>query len=685
VLIHELAAALGRPDLPPFDARRIADLYRAQPRDRRRAVNALVRSGGTLPVPELLARTGSSPEALAALEQAGLLRRLGDDAVLPLEHLFAVPLLENDPDKLVEALKIFPKDALWTVAVSAGVAVDGADEAAIRARLYRHALRRGRPGFTPAELRILRRLQERDWSDDYQGLERWAGRGWVAARCSVDGLLGETSPALRSLALGLWVTPVRLEPGSPIFLRVGVPRELRASILEALDGRKARPAGCSDPTPPKWLTIDTSLRADLLRYLLLIEQDPPSTTRKGSVNQRDLARMAKRAGLSPERVELANGEACDFRLLSVEKGKVGVGPLADRLFAGGGAAFGRNVLEARRELWTGFGHVWAPDEDAVAEISDEVMALLRKDFGAAFCSHCLARELRERKGFAKRVKEGDRARVAASAVQGHLRLLFRAGAVAVVAEGDEIRRAKWTPEGVEIAKPAARPEPAPPPRTLVQPSGEIIAPGELPFSELRAIAAWAEVKSVDPAAVFSLTRASALRAAQRGGDPAAFRALLERLSGGALPQPVAFHLGELADRRGEVELLPCSALVRARDPLVLKGLEGVREIAPGLALVPAGADPEELAARLRKQGFLLAAPEAAVPAARLALEKLFREAADYGGIVEVVLRGGRRHTLFVDSLRDGTVTGDEFPTNRRLSISLDAVDDAWSATGERRR
>lgn len=671
MLIRELAAALGWNAMLPFDADRHAERYRAQPKERRRVVNALYRAGGTLALDLLLAQTGSTPEAVGALEEAGLVWRRAKDVVLPLEHLFATPLLENSVDTLVESLKIFPKEALWAVAASCGVDVDGADEIVLRARLYRYATSRSKIEVSEEQMKVLRRLEGKGWADGYQDLERWLGRSWVTSRCSVENLLAEATKPLRELLLKLLVVPERLNPGSPTFARLTVPRELRASIVPS----KSKRSGCSEAGSAALRSIDGRLRGDLLRYLLMVEQDPPTITQRGGVNLRDLNRLAKRAGMEPKLVEILNAEACDFRLVKIREDRAVIAPEAENLFSGGSGTFARKVFAARRTLWTRFGTGWSVGEDAAGKISDMVTELLQRDRSGVLCAHCLEGELRERKDFRKFFRnEQERNHVAHAALQGHARLFFKAGMLAVeIGEREEVKRLKWTPAGIEAARDVAPLAPEVP-RTLVQPTGEIIAPGELALSDLRAIGVWADVKSVDAVAVFALTRASALRAAQRGEDPAAFRAFLERLSGGALPQSVAFHLDELASRMGEVELIPCSALIRVKHPHLLEGLEGVERLGDALALVPPGRKAEDILDQLRKQGLLIARTKAATDSSkRKDLEVLLRQAGEAGDTVDLVLHGGRTHEVFVDSVRDGVLKGEEAETFRRLSISLDSI------------
>jgi hypothetical protein len=664
VLIRELAAALGWSAAPAFDARLYADRYRAQPKERRRVINALYRVGGTLEMAKLLAQPGVTTEAICALEGAGLIWRVAQEVVLPLEHLFATPLSENEPDKLVESLKIFPKEALWAVATSCKVDVDGADEIVLRARLYRHAMTRTEIKVSGEQMEILRRLEEKGWHDSYQGLEKWRGRSWVSGRCSVEGLLAEASKPLQELALQMLVVPERLKEGSPTFVRLTVPMELRWSMA----GSKLKATGCLSAGSEELKRSDGRLRGDLLRYLLMIEQDPPAITQKGEVSLRDLNRLAKRAGMKPESIAYLNEQACDFLLLDIREDRAVIASGAEEMFSGGGGTFAQKIFEARRRLWTRFGRSWAPGAEATAKISDMVMELLQRDHGGVLCTHCLEIELKGQKDFTKMFwSDRERLQLAISAIQGHARLFFLAGLLEVaIDDRDRVKRLQWVPRGIETVREAIQP-----PRTLVQPTGEIIAPGDLALSDLRVIGVWADVKSVDAVAVFALTRTSALRAAQRGEDPAKFRAFIEKLSGVALPQPVAFHLDELASRMGEVEILPCSALIRVKHPYLFEGLEGIERVSDTLALVPSNQDAQTVMDQMRRQGLLIAKPK--VSTTPKDLETLLHQASETDDMVDLVLRGGRTHAVFIESVKNGVLDATDERSGRRLAISLDSI------------
>jgi hypothetical protein len=224
----------------------------------------------------------------------------------------------------------------------------------------------------------------------------------------------------------------------------------------------------------------------------------------------------------------------------------------------------------------------------------------------------------------------------------------------------------------------------------------------MPFDRLRRLAQWSELRSVDVMAVFALTRAGLLRAAQRGGDPRKFKEFLTAHSRNPLPQPVAFQLDELAARMGEIEIVPCSALVRVKDPALLKVLgHGLVPVSDLLAILPSGSDQEEVAAALQKAGYLprlceagpdggAMAPAAAADPARPQtigdipefgsetshpgqIDALLRFASEVDGAVRIVLRGGRRETLFVEEYDGSRLEGDDVRTGRRLVVSADSI------------
>ncbi len=724
MLIEEIQRELPGVQIPPFDPRRHGDRYRSQPKAYRRILNALYRANGVMEFSVLASQADVSPFALHALQQSALAYALPsaekpERVVLPLELLFATPLAENEPNKLVEGLKLYPRQVLWSIAAARKIPADGADEYTMRARLFRRAT--AAPpleGLRRRSREILALLQQRGWEIEASHLLR--GFGWGNGP-SIEGLFSCPNPipdGLADLLHRMLVIPVRSSPGGTDFQRLGVARELRGAVQQCLGSKESVAADptCRAGRTPQLESLEGRLRGDLMRFLLLVEQDPPGVTQKRTVNRNDLKRIARRGGIDERRIDYLTATAVKLGLVRVEGGRVVPSAESDELLSTDAPGFPRAVVShfSRRFPIPALGS-WV-GEDAARTIGEIARAELHRTLSALdsiVCVHCVAESAARSKKLDPLFRKDDRSR--AQCVQEFVeqlaRVYYEFGFAAAEIEDSMVRAFRWTPTGVAAlgdgdAPAAVRCEA---PAVVVQPSGEIIAPCELPFGDLRALARAAEVRSVDAVAVFALNRRSLLGAAQRGEEIGRLKAWLVERSRDPLPQAVAFLLDELAARVGEIEIVPCAAAVKVRDPLILKMME--QELLPvsdGVAALPAGRDPAEFAELLRKKGFLprLAPGPAAPKAARAPLAAVnsgkspadahsdvscdcYQEARDPEGIterlmhsldqqefVEIEIRGGRRETIAVDDVTDGQVAGYNPDTDREVVVSLASITSA---------
>ena len=111
----------------------------------------------------------------------------------------------------------------------------------------------------------------------------------------------------------------------------------------------------------------------------------------------------------------------------------------------------------------------------------------------------------------------------------------------------------------------------------MQPDLSLIVPGPLPPEDEAALSAIVEIEQLGPAASLRLSTASLARAARRGSEPAAVRALLERLSLTGIPQPLEYLLRDL-ERKLAMQPQPTGAQYAASR-------------APHTAPVASGPDP----------------------------------------------------------------------------------------------
>lgn len=710
--MEELERLAGAGSAAAFDPKEHARLYKAQPKERRRVVNVLYRAGGEMEYARLLSETSSVPETLRALYALGLVTPLPsaeapDRVVLPLERLFATPLIENEPDKLVEALKVYPREVLWAIAMARGVPVNGTDEITLRARLYRHALGGGRFEELPSSsLAPLILLRGEDWvmeSDRLFSRLRLTPPSGGRSAETLFASLRSWGGALLDLLLRMLVVPVRVSPGSSFYRDFAVPRELRTAVLKLASPpppsaapRKpakppAAPAGphpdCVLDRPLEWDSREGRFPGDLARFVLLFDQDPPSLTQKGDLNRRDLLRLRKASDMEEETFESLSILARSLPLIETRGDGTRISPKAGELVSLGAPALVRRLLAGFPVVRINAPRTWFSDSQCLSMRDMVLSELSARARGPAepLCLHCLARRISESKEFGKLlVYTGvEPYGLARTLWESFARMFHVAGIAAVAVKGGRIAALKVTEvgrRGFDRTPIAAAADVAGDAQVIVQPTGEIIVPRGVPFEELRRVSRACDVKGVDAVAILALTRESLLRAAQRGEDPAGIRAVLESRSKAPLPRTVTLLFEEIGARMGEVEILPCAAVLRVRDAALLKDLDGVTALGDGLAMLRPGADPEELHALLRKRGHLprMARREGAPEGEgsgrdEMAILDVLDDAADSGEPVELRFRGGGADTVEIEEFDGDTVWGDSLVSGKQVRYAFGSI------------
>jgi hypothetical protein len=194
------------------------------------------------------------------------------------------------------------------------------------------------------------------------------------------------------------------------------------------------------------------------------------------------------------------------------------------------------------------------------------------------------------------------------------------------------------------------------------------------LEQLLRLARCCDIKSVDAVAVFALNRKSLQRAAARREDLSDLRKLLETSTRRPLPQTVSVLLDEFLARTGEFLIHPCSAVIRLKDPAMIRELgPGAVLLGDGWALLPEGGDPEELEAALRKKGHLPLLKRIEPEADFANLEKLrslLDDARRHRRRIRVFLTAGDDYLGRVVSLTDDTFTlaEDEYPSLVPISL-----------------
>jgi hypothetical protein len=723
MLIAELQKRVGSDLLPGFDAKAHAALYKAQPKERRRVVNSLVRAGGEMEYAKLLSETSSGPETIKALCALGLLSVIpgteyADLVVLPLERLFATPLMENDPDKLVEALKVYPRDVLWAAASGSGVPVDGADEITLRARLFHRAISQETwAGLSNDALEVMEVFRNQRWVVAGERLFHEIRHEPPDGARSAETLFTAfgSKAGLGELLLNLLVVPVRVSSGSSYYRELAVPRELRARA-EGLPAPKPRPApvkrasrelaavppfarpkpssDCVNDRIVELTSREGRLPGDLAKFLLLLEQDPPSITQRGTMNRRDLARLARRGGIPDREVDLLGISAACLDAVETNDEVARISKSAPALLDLPPAGLAKRLFEALPAVKFEIRYMWLA-ESQFERVTKAVRTGLETrlvDTRTMVCAHCVVEELAGTRALLKELGHSDEwaPKVVRLVLNTLSHMYHAAGIVEAAIDPKGVTALRLTPTG-EVAlgrvpvPPVVLPEEGP---VIVQPSGEIIAPRSLPFADLRRLARSCDVKGVDAVAVFALNRKSLLRGAQRGEDVEALRAMIASRSKGPIPQTVKVLFDEISARMGEIEIFPCSAVVKLRDPSMIQVLgPGTVALPEGLVLLPPDVDPAKVEADLRKQGHLPRMKQA--PRREEQPDRSTWVATDLDeiwvclddahaekGAVELQLQGGRIVSGLIEYLGDEVVKILPFYGGRTESVEIEGIESA---------
>ncbi|HEV3026171.1 MAG TPA: helicase-associated domain-containing protein, partial [Planctomycetota bacterium] len=360
------------------------------------------------------------------------------------------------------------------------------------------------------------------------------------------------------------------------------------------------------------------LSGDLAKFLLLLEQDPPSITQRGTMNRRDLARLARRGGIPDREVDLLGISAACLDAVETNDEVARISKSASTLLGLAPAELAKRLFEALPAVTFEIRYMWLAQSqfEQITQVVRSGLETRLVDTRTTVCAHCVAEELAGTRALLKELGHADEwaPKVARLVLNTLSHMYHAAGIVEAAIDSKGVTALRLTPTGEVVlgrvpVPPAVLPEEGP---VIVQPSGEIIAPRSLPFDDLRRLARSCEVKGVDAVAVFALNRKSLLRAAQRGEDMEALRALLASRSKGPIPQTVKVLFDEIVARMGEIEILPCSAVVKLRDPSMIQALgPGAVALPEGLVLLPPDVDPRKVEADLRKQGHLPRMREAA--------------------------------------------------------------------------
>jgi hypothetical protein len=539
-----------------------------------------------------------------AAHRRGLAFRIDGRWVLPREfHWFPEVPLPGDRS-LMAGLRAFADDELKRVAALLGL--DGAAPAAmLAADLEERALReaaRAFPDLTAEERAVLEDVLGRGGDltiSEFNRLHPVTGfRSSVPPFAPAD-LLGLTavrrppSVVQRLFRQAFLLATARPTGTRPMVERVFVPAELR-DALEGARGRRRRAEAA---------TVWTALRAD---------------GSGATVPARDAFLEDLRSSVLLEAAGV-RGDAGAALLVVPRAVRALLGPVAEGLglvrggevpddarafFALGAAAAWERVLDA----------AFPPGVAGLLPVARRALFDLLREFGAGWFQDAgLAAALRLDARYADALRraggDADDEAGTIALVTGRLHALGLLDAAGPRADAPDRHRLSALGEAVLAGAPPAMPAAAGPALT-VQANLEVIAAPGAPFPALLELARFAEPRSLGRAVVFALTDDSLARGLARGATPAALADFLRGHGGGALPSTVERRLQDLEERRGEATLRPASALLTARDPLVLEALVRKPELRAlvleslgerGVVLKP-GVDLDAARALIRKLG-----------------------------------------------------------------------------------
>jgi hypothetical protein len=145
----------------------------------------------------------------------------------------------------------------------------------------------------------------------------------------------------------------------------------------------------------------------------------------------------------------------------------------------------------------------------------------------------------------------------------------------------------------------------------VPPNLEVVVPLVAPFAVLIRLCRFAELKTLDVAAVFSLTERSLLRGATRGIALEEAKAFLANQCNHPLPEVVDQLFADVSAREGEVRILPTGGVLSLKDPDLEAAIQEHPEIgplvlarlAPGVFALHPEVDVNGLVETLKRLGF----------------------------------------------------------------------------------
>jgi len=517
----------------------------------------------------------------AAALRRGLAFRIGDRWVLPRElHWFPEVPLPSDRS-LMAGLRAFADDELKRAAGLVGLDAS-APAAVLAADLEERALReaaRGFPDLTAEERGVLEDALGRGGDltiSEFNRLHPVTGfRSSVPPFAPAD-LLGLTavrrppSVVQRLFRQAFLLATARPTGTRPMVERVFVPAELR-DALEGARGRRRRAEAAA---------VWTALRADGSGATIPARDSFLEDLRSRVLLEAAGLRGDAAAALIP--VPRTVRELLGPLIEGLALVRAGEVPDDARAFfaLGAGAAWER-VLDA----------AFPPGPAGLLPVARRALFDLLRDFGSGwFHDSGLPPALRLDARYADALRRagGDAGEEAGTIalLTGRLHALGLLDAAGPRADAPDRHRLSALGEAVLGGTPPAAPAAAGPALT-VQANLEVVASPGVPFPVLLGLARFAEPRSLGRAVVFALTGESLGRGLARGGTPGAIAGFLRAHAGGALPQTVERALQDLEERRGEATLRPASALLTARDPLVLEALLRKPELR-ALVLEPLG-------------------------------------------------------------------------------------------------
>lgn len=108
---------------------------------------------------------------------------------------------------------------------------------------------------------------------------------------------------------------------------------------------------------------------------------------------------------------------------------------------------------------------------------------------------------------------------------------------------------------------------------FVQPSGEIIADSNIPFETLLQLARLCEIVSMDVAIRFQISQQQIISFVQQGATIQQVFDFFREKSKTPLPQTLEFLLNDIAQKEGEVELIPVSGYLQFKDKQLFESVK----------------------------------------------------------------------------------------------------------------